>query len=30
MKLTGAQWKSDNVPNALSVRCSYLNGKLDF
>jgi hypothetical protein len=30
MKLTGAQWKSDNVPNALSVRCAYLNGKLDF
>lgn len=30
MKLTGAQWKSENVPNALSVRCAYLNGKLDF
>jgi hypothetical protein len=30
MKLTGAQWKSDNVANALSVRCAYLNGKLDF
>ena len=28
MKLTGAQWKLDNVPQALSVRCAYLNGQL--
>jgi hypothetical protein len=30
MKLTGAQWKSENVPQALSIRCAYLNGQLDF
>lgn len=28
MKLTGAQWKLNNVPQALSVRCAYLNGQL--
>ena len=28
MKLTGAQWKAENVPQALSVRCAYLNGQL--
>ena len=30
MKLTGAQWKSENVPKALSLRCVYLNGKPNF
>jgi hypothetical protein len=30
MKLTGAQWKSENVPRALSVRCAYLNAQLSF
>lgn len=30
MKLTGAQWKAENVPKALSVRCAYLNGQLEF
>lgn len=29
MKLPGAQWKRENVPQALSVRCAYLNGLLD-
>ena len=29
MKLPGAQWKRQNVPQALSVRCAYLNGLLD-
>jgi len=30
MKLTGAQWKAENVPKALAVRCAYLNGQLKF
>lgn len=30
MKLTGAQWNSENVPQALAVRCAYLNGQLSF
>jgi hypothetical protein len=30
MKLTGAPWKSQNVPRALSVRCAYLNAQLSF
>jgi hypothetical protein len=30
MKLTGAQWKSQNVPRALSLRCAYLNAQLSF
>jgi hypothetical protein len=30
MKLTGAQWKSQNVPRALSVRCAYLKAQLSF
>lgn len=25
MKRTGAQWKEENIPQALSVRCAYLN-----
>ncbi len=29
MKLPGAQWKRENIPQALSVRCAYLNGLLD-
>jgi hypothetical protein len=28
MKRTGAQWKQENVPQALSIRCAYLNGLL--
>lgn len=28
MKLAGAQWKPGNVPQALLVRCAYLNGQL--
>lgn len=27
LKLSGAQWKSDNVPQALLHRCAYLNGQ---
>lgn len=27
MKRTGAQWKRENIPQALSVRCAYLNGQ---
>jgi len=30
MQLTGAQWKAESVPQALSVRCAYLNGQLNF
>ena len=30
LKLTGAQWKAENVPKVLSVRCAYLNGQLEF
>jgi hypothetical protein len=28
VKLTGAQWKKENVPYVLQLRCDYLNGKL--
>jgi hypothetical protein len=28
IKLTGAQWKADNVPQVLLHRCPYLNGQL--
>jgi len=27
IKLTGAQWKSDNIPQVLLHRCAYLNGQ---
>ena len=27
LKLTGAQWKADNVPQVLLHRCAYLNGQ---
>lgn len=27
MKISGAQWKSDNVPQVLQQRCAYLNGQ---
>lgn len=30
LKLTGAQWKAENVPNVLAVRCAYLNGQFEF
>lgn len=29
MKISGAQWKQEFVPQALQVRCAYLNGLLD-
>lgn len=28
VKLTGAQWKKENVGHILQLRCAYLNGKL--
>ncbi len=28
VKLTGAQWKRENVPHILQLRCAYLNGQL--
>lgn len=28
VKLTGAQWKKENIPNILQLRCAYLNGQL--
>lgn len=28
IKLTGAQWKKELVPNILHLRCAYLNGQL--
>ena len=28
LKITGAQWKAENVPQILQLRCAYLNGKL--
>lgn len=28
IKLTGAQWKAENVPQVLLHRCAYLNGQL--
>jgi hypothetical protein len=30
VKLTGAQWKKENVPRILQLRCDYLNGQLAF
>jgi len=27
IKLSGAQWKKDNVPQVLKYRCAYLNGQ---
>jgi hypothetical protein len=29
LKLSGAQWKPENVNQVLALRCSYLNGFLD-
>jgi hypothetical protein len=29
MKLTGAQWNAQNIAQALSIRCAYLNGQLN-
>lgn len=26
MKIVGAQWKADNIPRYLNLRCAYLNG----
>jgi hypothetical protein len=26
VKLSGAQWKAENVPQVLAHRCAYLNG----
>lgn len=28
LKISGAQWKPENVPQALQLRCAYLNGLL--
>lgn len=28
IKISGAQWKAENVNQVLSVRCAYLNGLL--
>jgi hypothetical protein len=28
IKISGAQWKAENVNQVLSVRCAYLNGML--
>ena len=27
LKRSGAQWKRENIPQALSIRCAYLNGQ---
>ncbi|MFM7470874.1 MAG: ISKra4 family transposase, partial [Nodosilinea sp.] len=27
VKISGAQWKEDNVPQVLRQRCAYLNGQ---
>ncbi|MBU6230238.1 MAG: ISKra4 family transposase, partial [Cyanobacteria bacterium REEB459] len=27
VKISGAQWKEDNVPQVLRQRCAYLNGR---
>lgn len=27
VKLTGAQWNEENVPQVLNHRCAYLNGE---
>jgi len=28
IKISGAQWKRENVPQVLAHRCAYLNGRL--
>ncbi|HEY9783663.1 MAG TPA: ISKra4 family transposase, partial [Leptolyngbyaceae cyanobacterium] len=28
LKISGAQWKSENVNQVLQLRCAYLNGLL--
>jgi hypothetical protein len=28
VKLSGAQWKNENISSILSLRCAYLNGVL--
>jgi hypothetical protein len=28
LKISGAQWKLENVPRMLQLRCAYLNGQL--
>lgn len=28
VKLAGAQWKAENVPKILHLRCAYLNGDI--
>ncbi len=28
LKISGAQWKSENVSQILQLRCAYLNGQL--
>jgi len=28
MKIVGAQWKAENVPQYLKLRCAYLNGAI--
>ncbi|MEM6446092.1 MAG: ISKra4 family transposase, partial [Cyanobacteria bacterium P01_D01_bin.123] len=28
IKISGAQWKAENVPQVLKHRCAYLNGQL--
>jgi hypothetical protein len=28
VKLVGAQWKAENVPKILHLRCAYLNGDI--
>ncbi|MBD2602864.1 ISKra4 family transposase, partial [Microcystis viridis FACHB-1342] len=28
MKIVGAQWKAENVPQYLKLRCAYLNGDI--
>lgn len=30
VQVTGAQWKAQNVPQILALRCAYLNHQLDF
>ncbi len=28
LQIVGAQWKYENLPQMLSLRCAYLNGQL--
>jgi hypothetical protein len=28
VKITGSQWKSENIPQILRLRCAYLNGDI--